>query len=50
MAVPQGPGLGVEIDEDLLAAAAEAHLRGGDKSVFAEDAARNGTIPIKSML
>lgn len=50
MVVPKGPGLGVEIDEDRLAAAAEAHKRGGDKSVFAEDAARRGTIPVKSML
>ena len=50
MVVPQGPGLGVEIDEELFAVAAEAHLRGGDKSVFAEDEARLGTIPRKSML
>jgi glucarate dehydratase len=50
MRVPDGPGLGVEIDDDLLAAAAEAHLRTGDKSVFAEDSARKGVIPVKSMV
>jgi len=49
MRVPDGPGLGVELDPDLLAAAAEAHARTGDKSVFAEDDARGGTIPVKSM-
>jgi glucarate dehydratase len=50
MRVPDGPGLGVELDPDLFAAAAEAHARSGDKSVFAEDEARAGTIPVKSML
>jgi glucarate dehydratase len=50
MRVPDGPGLGVDLDPDLFAAAAAAHARGGDKSVFAEDAARAGTIPVKSML
>jgi glucarate dehydratase len=50
MPVPSGPGLGVALDPDRLAAAAEAYLRQGDRSVFAEDAARAGTIPVKSML
>ena len=50
MRVPTAAGLGVELDPDLLAAAAEAHAQLGDKSVFAEDAARAGTIPVKSVL
>ena len=50
MRVPTAAGLGVELDPDLLAAAAEAHAQLGDKSVFAEDVARAGTIPVKSML
>lgn len=50
MRVPDGPGLGVALDADKLAAAAEAFERQGDRSVFAEDAARAGTIPVKSML
>ena len=50
MRVPDGPGLGVELDGDLFATAAEAHARGGDRSVFAEDKGRAGTIPVKSML
>ena len=37
MPVPDGPGLGVELDADLFAAAAEAHRRAGDQSVYAED-------------
>lgn len=49
MRVPSGPGLGVELDDDRFAAAAEAHLRHGDKSVYAEDAGRKGIIPVKSM-
>jgi len=49
MRVPDGPGLGVELDPDRFAAAAEAHARAGDKSVFAEDDARAGIIPVKSM-
>jgi hypothetical protein len=49
MRVPDGPGLGVELDPDLFAAAAEAHLRAGDQSVYAEDSARRGVIPVKSM-
>jgi glucarate dehydratase len=48
--VPEGPGLGVELDRDRLAEAAEAYRRGGDKSVYAEDEARAGAIPVKSML
>jgi glucarate dehydratase len=49
MRVPDGPGLGVELDPALFATAAEAHLRAGDQSVYAEDAARGGVIPVKSM-
>ncbi len=50
MRVPDGPGLGVELDPDRFAAAAEAYRRQGDQSVYAEDAARKGVIPVKSML
>lgn len=50
MLVPGGPGLGVTLDHDKLAAAAEAYLRQGDKSIYAEDAARAGVIPVKSMM
>lgn len=50
MRVPDGPGLGVELDRERLAQAAEAYRRGGDKSVYAEDEARAGLIPVKSML
>jgi glucarate dehydratase len=49
MKVPTGPGLGVELDPDRFAAAAEAYLRQGDRSVWAEDVARVGVIPVKSM-
>jgi glucarate dehydratase len=49
MRVPDGPGLGIELDPELFAAAAEAHRRAGDQSVYAEDAARGGVIPVKSM-
>jgi glucarate dehydratase len=49
MKVPQGPGLGVELDADAFAAAAEAYARQGDKSVYEPDAARAGVIPVKSM-
>jgi glucarate dehydratase len=49
MGVPRGSGLGVELDPDKFAAAAEAHARHGDKSVYAEDAGRKGVIPVKSM-
>jgi glucarate dehydratase len=49
MRVPSGAGLGVALDADRFAQAAEAHLRQGDKSVYAEDAGRKGVIPVKSM-
>jgi glucarate dehydratase len=49
MGVPRCSGLGVELDPDKFAAAAEAHARHGDKSVYAEDAGRKGVIPVKSM-
>jgi glucarate dehydratase len=49
MPVPTGPGLGVELDPDLFAAAAEAYRRQGALSVYAEDEGREGTIPVKSM-
>jgi glucarate dehydratase len=49
MAVPTGPGLGVELDPEKFATAVEAHARHGDKSVYAEDAGRKGVIPVKSM-
>ncbi|MSP83341.1 MAG: hypothetical protein EXQ94_10515 [Alphaproteobacteria bacterium] len=49
MKVPTGPGLGVELDPELFAAAAEAYRRQGDLSVYAEDSTRKGTIPVKSM-
>jgi glucarate dehydratase len=50
MSVPTGPGLGVTLDRDKLEHWAEAYRRGGDKSVYAEDEARQGTLPVKSML
>ena len=50
MRVPTGAGLGVELDHDRLAEAAEAYRRAGDKSVYAEDESRAGVIPVKSML
>lgn len=50
MKVPTGPGLGVELDDDLFAAAREAYETLGDRSVYAEDEARAGVIPVKSML
>ena len=49
MRVPDGPGLGVSLDPDKFAEAAENHRRQGDKSIYAEDEARAGTIPVKSM-
>jgi len=49
MRVPEGPGLGVSLDPDKLAVAAEAYARQGDRSVYAEDAGRQGVIPVKSM-
>jgi len=50
MKVPTQPGLGVELDPDRFAAAAEAYRRLGDQSVYAEDTARAGVIPVKSMM
>lgn len=49
MQVPYGAGLGVTLDPEQFALAAEAYRRGGDKSVYAEDVARAGIIPVKSM-
>lgn len=49
MRVPDAPGLGVELDADRFAAAAEAYRRQGDRSVYAEDVKRAGVIPVKSM-
>ena len=49
MRVPTGPGLGVSWTRRRFAEAAEAHRRQGDKSVYAEDETRAGTIPVKSM-
>jgi glucarate dehydratase len=49
MRVPTGPGLGVELDPEKLAAAAEAYRRQGERSIYAEDAGRNGVIPVMSM-
>ena len=49
MPVPDGPGLGVALDPDKFALAAEAHQRQGDRSVYEEDTARMGAIPVKSM-
>jgi glucarate dehydratase len=50
MRVPDGPGLGVSLDADKFAAAAEAFRRQGDRSVYAEDASRAGIIPVKMMM
>ena len=50
IAVPRGPGLGVDLDPDRFAAAREAWLKLGDRSVYEEDEARAGVIPVKSML
>ncbi|MDA1072909.1 MAG: mandelate racemase, partial [Proteobacteria bacterium] len=50
MKVPTGPGLGVELDPDRFAAARESYAKLGDKSVYEEDKARAGVIPVKSML
>lgn len=50
MRVPDGPGLGVTLDPNRFAAAAEAFQRQGDRSVYAEDVSRAGLIPVKSML
>jgi glucarate dehydratase len=50
MKVPTGPGLGIELDRDRMEAGIEAYRRSGEASVYAEDAARQGRIPVKSML
>ena len=50
MKVPSGPGLGVTLDRNKLAHFADAYRRQGDKSVYAEDEARGGVIPVKSMI
>ena len=50
MKVPAGPGLGVTLDRKKLAKYADAYQRQGDRSVYAEDAARAGVIPVKSMM
>jgi len=49
MRVPDGPGLGVALDPERFALSAEGYRRGGDQSVYAEDEARAGIIPVKSM-
>ena len=49
MRVPTGPGLGVELDPEKFAAAAEAHRRQGERSIYAEDPARIGASPVYSM-
>ena len=49
IAVPTGPGLGVELDPERFEAARESYLRLGDKSVYEEDESRAGVIPVKSM-
>jgi glucarate dehydratase len=48
MQVPKGPGLGVELDPEKFALAAEAHKRSGDISIYAEDSASHGKPPVKS--
>jgi glucarate dehydratase len=48
MQVPTGPGLGVELDPEKFALAAEAHRRSGDISIYAEDNASHGKPPVKS--
>jgi glucarate dehydratase len=48
MKVPSGPGLGVELDPEKFARAAEAHRTQGDISIYAEDRARHGAPPVKS--
>jgi len=50
MRVPDGAGLGVTLDADRFAAAAEAFRRQGDRSVYAEDTSRAGVIPVKMMM
>jgi glucarate dehydratase len=48
MRVPTGPGLGVELDPEKFARYAEAHRREGDISIYAEDAGKHGSPPVKS--
>ncbi len=48
MRVPTGPGLGVELDPEKFAHYAEAHRREGDISIYAEDAGKHGSPPVKS--
>ena len=48
--VPEVPGLGVELDPDRFSAAKETYLKLGDRSVYEEDEARDGVIPVKLML
>ena len=49
MRVPDGAGLGVALDSERFAIAAEAYRRGGDKSVYAEDEVACRHHPCKSM-
>jgi glucarate dehydratase len=48
MKVPTGLGLGVELDPEKFALAAEAHKRTGDISIYAADSASHGQSPVKS--
>jgi len=48
MKVPTGPGLGVELDPEKFALAAEAYRRQGDISIYAADHASHGRAPVKS--
>ena len=48
MKVPTGPGLGVELDPQKFALAAEAHRQHGDVSIYAADSASHGRSPVKS--
>lgn len=48
MKVPTGPGLGVELDPEKFALAAEAYKRQGDISIYAADHASHGRAPVKS--
>jgi len=48
MRVPTGPGLGVELDPEKFALAAEAYNRQGDIQIYAADHASHGRAPVKS--
>jgi glucarate dehydratase len=48
MRVPEGPGLGVELDPEKFALYAEAHRREGDISIYAEDVGKTDLPPVKS--